>query len=90
MILNITFEMISKLRPHAHCTGDWVGPGAGTPTGIWSPDFSARSEPQYKLSYTGPPQMVYLTTNFTQKYRYSDTPGDRHKNDHITVIFVGC
>jgi hypothetical protein len=46
--------------PGTHCTGGWVGPGAGLdrceksrPTGIRSPDLPARSESLYRLSYPG-------------------------------------
>src|SRR5215469_14147913 len=47
-------------RPGTHCTGGWVGPGAGLdrcgksrPTGIRSPDLPARSESLYRLRYSG-------------------------------------
>ena len=49
-------------RPGTHCTGGWVGRRAGLegcgkispPTGIRSPDRSARRKPLYRLSYPGP------------------------------------
>jgi hypothetical protein len=47
-------------RPGTHCTGGWVGPGAGLdrcgksrPVGIRSPNLPARSESLYRLSYRG-------------------------------------
>jgi hypothetical protein len=47
-------------RPGTHCTGGWVGPGAGLdrcgksrPTGIRSPDLPGRSESLYWLSCPG-------------------------------------
>jgi hypothetical protein len=52
-------------RPGAHCTGGWVGPGAGLdrrgksrPTGIRSPDPLARSESLYRLRYPGSPVSI--------------------------------
>ena len=45
-------------RPGTHCIGGWVGPRAGLdgcgksrPTGIRSPDRTARSASLYRLSY---------------------------------------
>jgi hypothetical protein len=47
-------------RPGTHCTGGWVGPGAGLdrcgkyrPTGIRSPGLPACSESLYRLRYPG-------------------------------------
>jgi hypothetical protein len=47
-------------RPGTHCTGGWVGPGAGLdrygksrPTGIRSQDLQARSESLFRLRYPG-------------------------------------
>jgi hypothetical protein len=47
-------------KPGTHCTGGWMGSGAGLdrcgksrPTGIRSPDLPARSESLYRLSYPG-------------------------------------
>jgi hypothetical protein len=55
-------------RPGTHCTGGWVGPGAGLDrcgksrlTGIRSPDLPARSESLYRLRY---PAANYLTRQF--------------------------
>jgi hypothetical protein len=45
-------------RPGTHCTGGWVGPwarqersGISPPTGIRSPDRSARSQSLYRMRY---------------------------------------
>jgi hypothetical protein len=53
-------RLYPRERPGTHCTGGWVGPGAGLdrwgkscPTGIRSPDLPARSESLYRLSYHG-------------------------------------
>ena len=51
-------RLYPRERPGAHCTGGWVGLGAGLdrygksrpPTGIRSPDLPARSESLYRLS----------------------------------------
>jgi hypothetical protein len=55
-----------------HCTGGWVGPGAGLagcrksrPTGIKCPDCPARSESLYRLSYPGSPTEMVLAKNYT-------------------------
>jgi hypothetical protein len=52
---------LPRQRPGTHCVGGWVGPRAGLdgceksrPTGIRSPDSSARSESLYRLSSPGP------------------------------------
>jgi hypothetical protein len=51
-------RLYPRERPGTHCTGGWVGPGAGLdrcgksrPTGIRSPDLPARSESLYRLRY---------------------------------------
>ena len=51
---------LPRERPGTHCTGGWVGPGAGLercgksrPTGIRSPELPARSESLYLLRYPG-------------------------------------
>ena len=56
-------RLYPRERPGSHCTGGWVGLGAGLdrcgksrPTGIRSPDLPARSESLYRLSYPAPPQ----------------------------------
>jgi hypothetical protein len=56
-------------RESTHCTGGWVGPGAGLdrcgksrPTGIRFPDLPARSESLYRLSYPG--SSVVIITPF--------------------------
>ena len=49
-------------RPGTHCIEGWIGPTGSVwtgaenlaPTGIRSPDRSARSESLYPLSYPGP------------------------------------
>jgi hypothetical protein len=53
-------RLYPRERPGTHCTGGWVGPGAGLdgceksrPTGFRSPDLPARSESLYRLSYRG-------------------------------------
>jgi hypothetical protein len=53
-------RLYPRERPGAHCTGGWVGPGAGLdrcgksrPTWIRSPDLPARSKSLYRLSYRG-------------------------------------
>ena len=59
-------------RPATHCIGDWVGPSAGLygyrnsrpPTGVRSPDRSARSESLYRLSYPDPYISPYNETHF--------------------------
>jgi hypothetical protein len=51
---------LPRERPGTHCSGGWVGPGAGLdicgkyrPTGIRSPDHPAHSESLYRLRYPG-------------------------------------
>ena len=51
-------RLYPRQRPGTHCTGGWVGPGAGLdrcgkshPTGIRSPDLAAHSELLYRLCY---------------------------------------
>jgi hypothetical protein len=53
-------RLYPRERPGTHCTGGWVGPGAGLdrsgksrPTGIRSPDLPASSESLYRLRYPG-------------------------------------
>jgi hypothetical protein len=53
---------LPRKRPGTHCTGGWVGPGAGLgrcgesrPAGIRSSDLPARSETLYRLIYSGSP-----------------------------------
>jgi hypothetical protein len=53
-------RLYPRERPGTHCTGGWVGPGAGLdrcgkslPTGIRSPHLPARSEPLYRLRHPG-------------------------------------
>ena len=53
-------RLYPRERPGTHCTGGWVGPGAGLdrrgkspPTGIRSPDLPARSESLYRLRHPG-------------------------------------
>jgi hypothetical protein len=53
-------RLYPRERPGTHCTGGWVGPGAGLDrcgkscfTGIRSPDLAARSESLYRLRYPG-------------------------------------
>jgi len=52
-------------RPSTCCAGGWVGPRSGMggyPTGIRSPDLTARRESLYRLSYPGPQsQLLDLT-----------------------------
>jgi hypothetical protein len=56
-------RLYPRERPGTHCTGGWVGPGAGLdrcgksrPTGIRSPDLPACSESLYRLRYPGFPK----------------------------------
>jgi hypothetical protein len=53
-------RLYPRERPGTHCTGGWVGPGAGLdrcgkshPNGIRSPDLPARRESLYRLRYPG-------------------------------------
>jgi hypothetical protein len=53
-------RLYPRERPGTHCTGGWVGPGAGLDrcgksrlTGIRFPDPPARSESLYRLRYPG-------------------------------------
>jgi hypothetical protein len=53
-------RLYPRERPGTHCTGGWVGPGAGLdgcgksrPTWIRSPDLPARSESLYRLRHPG-------------------------------------
>jgi len=61
-------------RPGTHCTGGWVGPGAGLdrcgksrPTGIRSPDLPARSEWLHRLHYSGSTECKMSNINFIRK-----------------------
>jgi hypothetical protein len=60
-------------RPGTHCTGGWVGHGAGLdrcgksrPTGIRSPDLPARSESLYRLRYPG--SKAFYTSEMSHCY----------------------
>jgi hypothetical protein len=65
-VVSITpWPPISRERPGAHCTGGWVGPGAGMdmcgksrPTGIRSPNLPVRNKSLYRLSYPGSTKLV--------------------------------
>jgi hypothetical protein len=57
-----------RQRPGTHCTGGWVGPGAGLdwcgksrPTGIRSPDLPVRSESLYRLRHPGSNLQIHYT-----------------------------
>jgi hypothetical protein len=70
-VVSITpWPPLSLERPSTHCTGGWVGPGAGLdrcekfhPTGIRSPDLPACSESLYRLSYPGTCSLCILVKN---------------------------
>jgi hypothetical protein len=61
-------RLYPRERAGIHCTGGWVGHGAGLgrcgksrPTGIRSQDLPARSESLYRLRYPGSSFDKYLT-----------------------------
>jgi hypothetical protein len=66
-------RLYPRERPGTHCTGGWVGPGAGLdrcgksrPTGIRFPDLRGRSESLYRLSYPGS-HFKWLSINIYDK-----------------------
>jgi hypothetical protein len=76
--------LLPQERPGTHCTGGWVGPGAGLdrcgkspPTGIRSPDLPARSELLYRLRYPGSlMSYTYLYTSIfsINTFTHTDDP----------------
>jgi len=64
-------SLYPRKRTGTHCTGGWVGPGAGLdrcgksrPAGIRSPDLPARSESLYRLRYRGSVLYTYCFRYF--------------------------
>jgi hypothetical protein len=74
-------------RHSTHCTGGWVGPGAGLnrcgkprPTESRSPDLPARSESLYRLSYPSFAYIIiYNRTQYLSLIRVFVRPRDGHK-----------
>jgi hypothetical protein len=69
-------RLYPRERPGTHCTGGWVGPGAGLDrcrksrsTGIRSPDLPARSESLYRLRYPGSRVYKVIYKNIVQPDR---------------------
>jgi hypothetical protein len=70
-------RLYPRERPVTHCTGGWVGPGAGLdrcgksrPTGIRSMDLPARSKSLYWLSYPSSLHLCVLEVIYTTWYKY--------------------
>jgi hypothetical protein len=77
-------RLYHRERPGTHCTGGWVGPGAGLdrcgksrPTRIRSPNLPARSESPYRLRYPRLPTQC-STGNYFCNTRFVSPINDKH------------
>jgi hypothetical protein len=78
-------------RPGTHCTGGWVGPGAGLdrcgksrPNVIRSPDLPARSESLYQLRYPDESLCILISRSILLRMRnVSDKTSRGNENTHF-------
>jgi hypothetical protein len=78
-------RLYARGRPGTHCTGGWVGPGAGLdrcgksrPAEIRSPDLQARSESLYLLRYPG--------SSMSKSSSFSSQKLGMHDDSQSTII----
>jgi hypothetical protein len=81
---------LPRERPGTHCTGGWVGPGAGldrcgksSRTGIRSPDLPARSESLYRLRYLDSPMRMVRLINMC----LNETCNSVRLGNHLSDVF---
>jgi len=88
-------RLYPRERPGTHCTGGWVGRGAGLnrcgksrPTGIRSPVPPAHSESQYQLRYPSSRFMYVCVYIHTHTHTHTHTPSWLQEMGYVCCLFV--